>query len=115
MASDTKRKLVAIAFMGVGAFVVVQGHTDEAAIFYAIAIVYWAISGLWARLNVSRPRAKPSPRPRQESAPAPAHVEIAAHAARAGRSDGAAGAAARLDPAWRDWLRREAGSHEPSR
>lgn len=102
MRTAFNRKLITPILMALGLFSIIGGGSvDNALFWYGAAFAYWFVRGWWER---RQPR-RPSPTAPQASAPFTA--QVAANAARAGQSDGAPGAFSRLDPVWRDWLRRE--------
>lgn len=95
------RKLITPLLLAVGLLSIVGGEIEGGLWIDALGLAYWLARGWWQRRHQRQQAATPR---------ATFSAQVVANGARAGQSDGASGAFSRLDPAWRDWLRREVDS-----
>jgi hypothetical protein len=92
------RALIVPVLVILGLLAAIGGGLDSGVVFWGMALVYWFARG-WGQRRARGEAARPRPT---------FSAQVVANGARARQSDGASGAFSRLDPAWKDWLRREA-------
>jgi len=92
------RKLVTPFLLVTGLLAMIGGEVEGGAWIDALGLCYWVIAGWITGARRRYSRAKPQTQ---------FTAMVTAKSSRARRSDGAAGAYSRLDPAWKDWLQVE--------